>query len=45
MMQSGQHLQTWDGTDNEGTKLSAGVYTCRVKAGDFTGGLKMILMR
>ncbi len=41
----GSHLQTWDGNDNGGRRVPAGVYTCRMKAGDYAGSLKMIVIR
>ena len=44
-MQPGVHAQQWDGTDGIGNQVPAGVYTCRLKAGDYTGSLKMILIR
>jgi len=35
----------WDGKDDEGNPLPAGVYVCSMKAGDFRGNLKMVLIR
>jgi hypothetical protein len=44
-MPAGENVQIWDGTDGQGRQVPPGVYTCRMKAGDFTGSLKMILIR
>jgi hypothetical protein len=44
-MQPGSHSQGWDGKDAHGNQAPAGVYTCRMKAGDYLGSLKMILIR
>ncbi len=41
----GSHAQVWDGNDERGNRVPAGVYTCRMKAGDYLGNLKMILIR
>jgi hypothetical protein len=42
---AGSHALTWDGKDEEGHQAPAGVYTCRMKTGGFTGSRKMILIR
>jgi hypothetical protein len=42
---AGSHTRVWDGKDEEGHQVPAGVYTCRIKAGDYLGSLKMILIR
>jgi flagellar hook assembly protein FlgD len=42
---AGMHTQAWDGRDEQGREVPAGVYTCRMKAGDFAGSLKIILIR
>jgi hypothetical protein len=42
---AGQNFQIWDGTDEQGIQVPDGVYTCRMKTGDFLGSLKMILIR
>jgi hypothetical protein len=44
-MLAGMHTQAWDGRDEQGREVPAGVYTCRMKAGDFAGSLKIILIR
>jgi hypothetical protein len=42
---AGRNFQGWDGTDEQGVQVPDGVYTCRMKTGDFVGSLKMILIR
>ncbi|MCS7054098.1 MAG: T9SS type A sorting domain-containing protein, partial [Ignavibacterium sp.] len=42
---AGIHNFTWDGTDNSGKLVSAGVYFYRVEAGNNTAVRKMILMK
>ncbi len=44
-IQSGSHLLEWDGKDQQGNQLPAGIYTCRMKAGDFQESQKMVLIR
>ena len=44
-LQSGPHALDWDGTDETGNQVPAGVYTCRMQAGDYLGSCKMILIR
>jgi len=33
--QAGNHQVAWDGTDDRNLPLAAGVYLCRMEAGDF----------
>lgn len=41
----GRHVLPWDGTDERGQAVPAGVYIYRIKAGDFIAARKMILIR
>jgi hypothetical protein len=43
--ESGFHSVVWDGRDNAGSPVSSGVYHLRMKAGDYTGGSRMILLK
>ena len=45
MEQPGRKSVTWDGTNDLGQKVSAGVYLYRIQAGDFTQTRKMVLLR
>lgn len=40
----GAHRLTWDGTDNAGHRIGAGVYFVRVRAGEFTASRKVVLL-
>lgn len=42
---SGIRNSKWDGTDNDGNKLSSGIYYCRLKVNDNIKTIKMILMK
>jgi hypothetical protein len=35
----------WDGTDNFGRSVSAGVYLYQIRAGDFSRTRKMLLLK
>ena len=35
----------WDATNNHGEAVSAGVYLCKIQAGDFVDTKKMILLK
>ncbi|MFO7660517.1 MAG: FlgD immunoglobulin-like domain containing protein, partial [Candidatus Cloacimonadaceae bacterium] len=41
---SGYHRIIWNGTDANGSILSAGVYLCKMMAGNYSSSMKMILM-
>jgi hypothetical protein len=40
----GSHVAQWDGRDDSGVRVGAGVYLYRIKAGDFVEKKKMTLM-
>jgi len=44
-LQPGSHSLEWDGKDELGMQVPAGIYTCRMKARDFLGSVKMVLIR
>ncbi|MCX6304412.1 MAG: hypothetical protein NT040_05555 [Bacteroidetes bacterium] len=44
-LQPGSYSMEWDGRDEAGNILPAGVYTCRMKSGNYAGSLKMIMIR
>ncbi len=41
----GEHSITWNGTDDLGIKVGAGVYFYQLKAGDFIETRKMVLVK
>lgn len=41
----GEHSITWNGIDASGSKVGAGVYFYQMKAGDFVGTKKMVLLK
>ena len=42
---AGDHTIAWDGHDDGGREVSSGMYFCRLKAGDFSKTIKMVLVR
>ena len=42
---AGKHRIVWDGTDESGNAVSAGVYIARLKVGEVVGTGKMVLVR
>lgn len=42
---AGEHLITWDGTDENGSKVSSGVYIYQMYSDNFTSAKKMILAK
>jgi len=42
---AGTSAVTWDGLDDDGAQVSAGVYFCRIAAGEFEQARKMVLVR
>ena len=43
--QAGRHTLRWDGRDNSGVKLAAGVYVLRLEAGGETSVRKVVVTR
>ncbi len=41
----GQHIATWNGTNNYGEKVASGIYIYRIRAKDFISSRKMILLK
>jgi protocatechuate 3,4-dioxygenase beta subunit len=41
---AGSYAEHWDGLDDGGARLPAGLYTCRMQAGTFTQSRKMMLV-
>ncbi|MDZ7386677.1 MAG: T9SS type A sorting domain-containing protein [candidate division KSB1 bacterium] len=44
-LQAGAHQVQWDGLDDQGNHVAAGVYLCRMKAGDFMDTKRMLLVK
>jgi len=44
-VKAGINLQTWDGKDSRGNELPAGVYSCQMKCNEFSGNIKLILVK
>jgi hypothetical protein len=42
---AGSHSIQWNGTDDSGRNVSAGVYVCRMRAGDFQRSVKLALVK
>ncbi|MBD3402291.1 T9SS type A sorting domain-containing protein [candidate division GN15 bacterium] len=42
---AGSHAVRWDGTSDDGTRVSSGVYFYRIDAGDWTSSRKMLLLK
>ena len=45
VMQRGPHNLTWDGRDETGRPVAAGVYFCRLRTGEATRSGKLVVMR
>ncbi|OQY26328.1 MAG: hypothetical protein B6244_13970, partial [Candidatus Cloacimonetes bacterium 4572_55] len=42
---AGDHTATWDGTNENDSKVRSGIYFYRMTAGDFTNTKKMVLTK
>jgi len=42
---AGFHRAFWDGTDSDGRRLPAGVYFCRMEAGDYKDSKKLVISK
>ena len=45
VIESGNHIATWNGTDNSNKPVSSGVYLYKMKSGNYISTKKMILMK
>jgi hypothetical protein len=45
VLEAGQHIVVWDGTNANGHAVSTGIYLYRLQAGDFVDAKKMVLMK
>jgi flagellar hook assembly protein FlgD len=43
--EKGEHTIAWDGTNDRGLPVAAGVYFYRMRAGDFVETRKMVLLK
>jgi flagellar hook assembly protein FlgD len=41
----GQHFVTWDGTDDNGSPVSSGIYIYRLTAGEISATRKLLVLR
>ncbi|MFQ6094046.1 MAG: FlgD immunoglobulin-like domain containing protein, partial [bacterium] len=42
---AGYYSLSWDGLNHQGEAVTSGVYFCRVKAGEFSSSIKMLLLK
>jgi hypothetical protein len=42
---AGEHVIVWDGRDDQRQDVASGLYFCRLRAGEFTQTVKMILLK
>jgi flagellar hook assembly protein FlgD len=42
---AGHYAVSWDGRDAKGIEVSAGIYFCTLKAGEFSRTRKMVLLK
>ncbi len=45
LREPGWHTAVWDGCDNTGGRVPAGIYFCRLDVGEFTATQKLVLQR
>ncbi len=45
VMAAGSHQVTWDGNDDRGNPVAAGIYTCRMNTHNYQGTIKLICTR
>jgi hypothetical protein len=43
--QAGSYIVHWDGLDDDGVGVAGGIYFCRMSSGEFTGTMRMVLLR
>jgi flagellar hook assembly protein FlgD len=44
-LEAGEHRVSWDGRDERGVPLSAGIYFCSLKAGLRSESMKLVLLK
>jgi flagellar hook assembly protein FlgD len=44
-LKAGYYTATWNARDARGTEVSAGIYFCRLQAGEFSQTRKMVLIK
>jgi len=44
-IESGDHAVVWDGRNATGERVVSGVYLCRLRAGDYTGVRRLVLLK
>ena len=44
-MKAGYHMVVWNGTNNSGNNVSAGMYLCTLSTSSFTKTIKLLLLK
>jgi len=44
-LKAGYYTATWDARDVSGQQVSAGIYFCTMRAGEFSQTVKMVLLK